>query len=136
MKKFNISISCGVFDMFHNGHKDLIELLKDNGKKVIVFLHDDYSVYLNKEKFPVQNYEQRRKNLSHFTNLIIKCQLSTPADQFIKFFKSNKEKKIVYVRGDDWKDFPGKGIIDINKVPIIYKKYKKGISSTKLREQL
>lgn len=110
--------------------------MMQNADEVIVFLHDDKSTYENKDKFPVQTYEHRRQNLLN-TGLVDKVELvdtQDPSSQF-KWFLRN-EKDVVYYRGDDWEDFPGKRVLEERGVPIVFKPYSEGISSTKLRDEL
>ena len=50
--------------------------------------------------------------------------------------KAKGDLKIVYIRGDDWQDFPGKEVLEKHNIPIIFKPYTKGISSSLIRENL
>lgn len=136
--KYDIALTCGVFDLFHKGHKELFDLMKKNADYLVVVVHDDKSTFENKSKFPVQSKEQRMKNIEALgvINSIMEVQTANPKDTLDKFIRMNEGKKIVYVRGDDWLDFPGKDIIEKHKIPIIYKKYTEGISSTLIRENL
>ena len=42
----------------------------------------------------------------------------------------------IFMRGDDWQDFPGKEVLESKGIKIEYVPYTKGISSTKLRDEL
>lgn len=138
MKKYDIAITVGVFDMLHQGHIDLIKFMRKRASKTMAFVHDDFSTFDNKDKFPVQHIEHRLKNLQRFVDDIYTVRNSNPTSELMEIvnFYFQRGDKIVYIRGDDWKDFPGKNFIDIKKIPIIYKKYTEGVSSTKIREQL
>lgn len=122
--------------MFHQGHKELLQMMKRNGK-VVVFLHNDKSTYMNKDKFPIQSFYRRRSNL-YSTGLvsdIVEVRSPDPSNYLISYIKQS-EDDIVYYRGDDWMDFPGKDALEKLGVKIVFKEYTKGISSTKLREEL
>jgi hypothetical protein len=43
---------------------------------------------------------------------------------------------VVYVRGDDWENFPGKSVLDQHGIPIEYIPYTTGISSSQRRDEL
>lgn len=138
MKK-TIVFTCGVFDLFHNGHKELLELMRSLGDKVYIFLHDDRSTYENKNKFPVQSFEHRYDNLkeTYLVNNIYKVAYPNPVNYFKSFVKIYGLKhNLIYVRGDDWKDAPGLDYLKEAGIKIIFKKYTQGISSTKLRSEL
>ena len=136
--KYHFAVTCGVFDLFHKGHKDLLELLALKGKKTIIFLHDDLSTYKNKDKFPVQNFKQRSENLyqTGLVDYIFKVEAPDPSEKFEFFLEKASDKKIIYVRGNDWKDAPGLEVFRDYRIKILYKKYTKGISSSKLRDKL
>jgi hypothetical protein len=54
-----------------------------------------------------------------------------PCDEF--FDVCEKYEDVVFMRGDDNLDFPGKHIIDSFGIPIEYVKYTEGVSSTEIR---
>jgi len=128
--------TCGVFDLFHAGHKELLENMQEVGDRVVVLLHDDKSTYANKERFPVQDYEHRRRNLlaTGLVDDILMVDEADPSDSFKWFL--HKKDNVIFMRGDDWQDFPGKQVLEERKVEIRLKKYKEDISSTKLRSEL
>jgi glycerol-3-phosphate cytidylyltransferase len=137
IKKYDIAFTAGVFDLFHFGHKKLLEMMKSKADYTIVFLHDDFSTYQNKNKFPVQNFRQRMENLE-MTGLvdgICEVKESNPGKMFKTFLKVYG-KNVIYVRGNDWKNAPGLDVIKNAGVKIHFKKYTAGISSTKLRDKL
>ena len=136
IKKYDIAITACVMDLLHSGHLELLQLMRKNADNLVMFLHDDFSTFENKKKFPVQSYNHRERNLLNFVDEIIKVKNKNPQEYFINFLKKNLDKKIVYIRGDDWKNFPGINIIKDFNIPIIYKKYTPEISSTILRNNL
>ena len=120
-------LTCGVFDCLHEGHKNLLDEMMKLGE-VHVLLHDDYSTFKNKNRFPVQTYKHRKRNLLKYgVKKVYKC--TTPTPDFRKFVKKN----FLYVRGNDWINFPGKEMLDANKIPIKFLPYTEGISTSIIR---
>jgi cytidyltransferase-like protein len=142
-----IVITCGVFDLIHEGHLELLEEMKNRYESInvcnsfveykpVIFLHDDFSTFQNKNKFPVQSFELRKRNLESLGFVVIKVDKKNPKKEFSRFFKAFSFYSFLYIRGDDWFEFPGVSVIRKYEIPILYKKYTKGISSTILRENL
>lgn len=136
--KYDIAITACVMDLFHTGHLDLLNLMEKNADRTVLFLHNSYSTFLNKGHFPVHNTAQREYNILCINkNIVIKKVYDkNPGEEFKQFLKNNKDKRICYIRGDDWQDFPGRDVIEKYNVTIIFKKYSEGISSTKIKENL
>jgi cytidyltransferase-like protein len=137
---YDIALTVGCFDMLHAGHINLLRKMKDMAANVIVLIHNNKSIFENKGKFPVQNLEDRESNvmdsdLANGTGIVGNADPSYELEKVIRAYLM-KKKRIVYVRGDDWKEFPGKAIVEKYKIPIIYVHYTKGVSSTMLRDQL
>lgn len=140
-KKYDIVFSASVFDLFHHAHKELLEMMRAEGEKVIIFLHDDLSTYKNKGKFPVQSFEHRADNLykTGLVDYVFKVENQDPSNNFISFIENVKPKTMLFMRGDDkWNggEAPGLETIRDYHIPIKYKKYTKGISSSKIRDSL
>jgi cytidyltransferase-like protein len=136
--EYEIAISCGVFDCLHKGHIELLQMLKNKGKRVIIFVHDDKSTFLNKGKFPVQKLEQRVFNLidCELVNEIIIVNDKNPLSRLTKFIAGKDKKDMVYIRGDDWKDAPAiKELIEMG-IKVIFKPYTQGVSSTEIRNEV
>lgn len=131
-------------DMFHEGHKNLIDKMKERAREVIVILHDDYSTFENKGRFPVQDEQHRIENLHYFIKkrnlyLTFKKDPSCEIMYVIREkMKANKDKScsFVYMRGDDWADFPGRELVENLKIPIEFVKYTDGMSSSIRRDQI
>ena len=139
MKK-KLVFTCAVMDMLHEGHINLLKKMRKEADFAVVFLHDDKSVFENKKRFPVQDFEHRKRNIEaiELTDVIIKIQNADPTMDIAKFVYLTKKviSEFIYMRGDDWKDFPGKKIMKAFNIPIKFIKYTDGISSTKLRNQI
>lgn len=137
MKK-KIVLSASILDLCHAGHLNLLREMRKNGDKTIMVLHDDYSCFLIKDKFPIWDLKRRKKALK-MTGLIDEIYVSkypSPADQFKKIIKKYKGNDLLFMRGDDNINFPGKDVIDKYNIPIKYIKYTEGVSSTKLKDLL
>lgn len=136
-----VVFTAAIMDMCHQGHLNLLKKMRERAGelgKVIVILHDDKSCYQIKGKIPIQNIKQRRDNL-WITELVddVYTTLNTdPADQFERVFRTYPEEELIFMRGDDNPNFPGRHVIDKKKIPIEFIKYTPGTSSTMLRNQL
>ena len=131
-----IVLTAAIIDVFHEGHKNILERMREYGDKVIVVLHDDLSCYKIKGKIPMQTVKHRKRNLL-LTGLVDKVLITKsvdPSDQFYKVIKWNKD--ILFMRGDDNIHFPGRWIIDQFKIPIRFIPYTNGVSSTEIREKV
>jgi len=136
--KYDVAIVACIMDMTHVGHIELLKIMREKANETWLFLHDDKSAYHLKNKFPVQSYEHREKNLmaTGLVDEIITVMSKNPGPLFEAVLINNKDKRFIYVRGDDTFDWPGKEVIEKYNVPIFYKKYTDGVSSTKLRDEL
>ena len=130
-----VVLLAAIMDLCHEGHLNLLKEMRATGRKVVVVLHDDKSCYQIKGKIPIQNLKQRIDNL-RITGLVDWVIVTYSTDPHKEFAKVCKHNDVIYMRGDDLKDFPGKWILDKYSIPIIYKPYTKGISSTSIRKGL
>lgn len=139
MKKYHIGYTCGVFDVFHIGHLNLLERCKDLCDILIVGVCDDTYVREIKHKEPVYPEDQRVR--------ILKA-LKVVDDAVLVDIKSTEDKMLALDRfhfdvlfsGDDWKgserykhteeQFSKYG------VSIEYLPYTKGISTTQIKEEI
>jgi len=129
-----IAMTCSVMDLLHEGHIILLERMRRRADLVMVVLHDGFSTFKNKRKLPIENLEKRTRNLIDSGLVdIIKYTFDEEPD-FTDILKQYKDFEITFYRGDDWSDFPG--IKTLGKTKIIYLPYTKGISSSKLRNEL
>ena len=88
MKKYHIGYTCGVFDLFHVGHLNLLERCKSMCDILIVGVCDDKYVTDIKRKQPVYPEDQRVRILNALKNLdktysgkyIIICNHFVPLD--------------------------------------------------------
>jgi cytidyltransferase-like protein len=134
-----IVLNAGIYDLCHAGHLSLLRKMRESCDKLVIVIHDDYSCFKIKDKFPVQELMHRIKNLS-LTGLvdeIVITKNTDPAEEFKKILNKYKKHEVVYMRGDDLKkDFPGQWLLKKMGVKIKFLRYTRGISSTKIRDML
>ena len=133
-----IVISASILDLCHAGHLNLLREMRKSGDKSIMVLHDDYSCYKIKDKFPIWDLKRRIKVLK-MTGLVDEIYIAknpSPANQFKKIIKKYWGNDLIFIRGNDNLNFPGKEVIDEYKIPIKFVEYTKGVSSTEIKELL
>lgn len=140
MKKYHVGYTCGVFDVFHVGHLNLLERCKEMCDILIVGVCDDTYVREIKHKEPVYP-EKDRLRIINALKVVDRAELvdiETTDDKILalKHFHFN-----VLFSGDDWKgterylkteeQFEKMGGVKIEYFP-----YTKGISTTQIKEKL
>lgn len=137
--KQKVVFLAAVCDLTHEGHFNLFKKMRETGKKTIVILHDDASVFRIKNKIPIQNLEQRIANVK-LTELIdeVLCTYSEePNREFEYIVKRYGLENIEYFRGDDLtQGFPGQWYLEQEGVKITFLPYTKGVSSTQIRDEI
>lgn len=133
-----IILNAGIYDLCHRGHIELLKKMRAAGDKVVVVIHDDQSAYDIKGKIPIQSIKQRCRNL-FITKLVDEIYVTTKTDPgliFEEVIHAYKDDTVVYMRGDDLLDFPGKWMLDRCGIKIDFVEYTKGVSSTAIKEEL
>ena len=135
-----IAMTVGVFDLFHKGHRNLFRYMARLGDEIVVGIHDWQSTYINKGIILTDPLRVRRSHVLKQSKVkkVFTVNEPNPGEALKKVVKDYKEKghELVYVRGNDWSDFPGKDVLEEENIPIILKEYTKDISSTELRRKL
>lgn len=128
-----VVLTAAIMDCFHQGHKNILEKMRSRGDKVVVVIHDDKSCYDIKGKVPVQTARHRKRNilLTGLADKVYITKHTDPSETFLKVLHG--ESDVLFMRGDDNKDFPGKWMIEAHKVPIEYIEYTETVSSTEIR---
>ena len=138
-KKYHVGYTCGVFDLFHVGHLNLLERCKAMCDILIVGVCDDTYVREIKNKEPVFNENDRVRILK-----ALKCvddaelvDIATTDDKMLAYDRFHFD---VLFSGDDWKgserylrtekQFESVG------AKIEYLPYTKGISTSELKEKM
>ena len=142
MTKSKVVISAAVMDLCHKGHLNVLKAIREeagiDGWTVMV-IHDDKNIYDTKGKIPIQNLQQRMENIK-LTGLIDEVLPTFDYLHLAKTFEYIIEKyagaEFVFMRGDDWNDFPASHVIRTHNIPIKFIPYTEGVSSTYIREQL
>ncbi len=138
-KKYKVGYTCGVFDLFHIGHLNLLERCKAMCDVLIVGICNDDYVRSIKKKEPVFPENDRLRIISSIgiVDEAYLVDIETTNDKMLALDKFHFD---VLFSGDDWKgterynktekDFAELG------VSIEYLPYTKGISSTQIKEKI
>lgn len=130
MQRYDYALTCGVFDVLHQGHINLLQEMSALSPNLVIMIHDDVSTFRNKGRFTIQRLRHRIDNILSVVDAKI-----YPVHECVPDFKrvtSQQSGKGVFVRGDDWKDFLGKEGMDLD---VVFVPYTKTISTTKIYEQ-
>ena len=102
MKKYGIGYTCGVFDLFHVGHLNLLERCKELCDILIVGVCDDEYVRCIKKKEPIilQNDRVRILNALKCVDKAELVDITTTNDKMVAHEKFHFD---VLFSGDDWK---------------------------------
>ena len=139
MKKYKIGYTCGVFDLFHVGHLNLLERCKEQCEYLIVGMCDDTYVREIKKKVPIIKDDDRLRILNALkcVDRAEKVDIVTTDDKMLAW---NRFKFDVLFSGDDWKGSERylkteRQFKEIG-VSIEYLPYTKGISTTDIKEKM
>jgi len=136
MKKYKIGFTDGVFDMFHVGHLNLINLAKQYCDYLIVGVHGDGIVMEYKNTYPIIREEDRRKIIASVKG-VNKAVINYTREklELWKLYKFN-----AMIIGDDWKGTERwnkfEEILASVNVDVIYVPYTKGISTTDIKKKI
>jgi cytidyltransferase-like protein len=129
----------GCFDKFHHGHINLLLNMKKYSNYIIVGLHSSLSIskLKNLNIDHIDSYNIRYNNLMNtgIVNKIFLIDSTDPSDELLININTNNFISKLYIRADDYINFPGKNIIQ-KYMKIIYIPYTEGISSTIIRNNL
>ncbi len=106
--------------------------------EVVVGIHDDESIYVNKKVYTAETYEVRAQKVAEVVDVVFLVDHHDPSDALEEVVKDYFARgyDICYVRANDWPHFPGRGVVEKHEIPIFLVPYTSGISSSMLREQL
>lgn len=139
MKKYNIGYTCGVFDLFHVGHLNLLEKCKEMCEILIVGVCDDRYVTEVKKKQPVYSEDQRVRIINAL-KVVDHAELVTIEETNDKMLALEKFNFDVLFSGDDWKG--SERYLKTEKqfekygATIEYLPYTKGISTTEIKNKM
>lgn len=139
MKKYKIGYTCGVFDLFHVGHLNLLERCKEHCDVLIVGVCDDKYVRDIKKKEPVYTEDQRARILNAL-KVVDKAEIVTIEETEDKMLALKKFGFDVLFSGDDWKGSERYRITEKQfaefGAKIEYLPYTTGISTTQIKEKI
>ncbi len=139
MKKYRIGYTCGVFDLFHVGHLNLLERCKEQCDYLIVGMCDDKYVREVKKTEPVINEDDRLRILNALkcVDRAEKVDIETTNDKMLAW---NRFKFDVLFSGDDWKGSERylKTEEQFKKIgaSIEYLPYTQGVSSSGIKKKI
>lgn len=135
MTKMLIGYTCGVYDLFHIGHLNLLKNAKGLCDKLIVGVSTDKLVEY-KHKHPVIPFEER-------IEIVRSCKFvdaAIPQEELDKYKMWEKLHFDILFVGDDWFNSPSWKEMEekFSKVGVrvVYFPYTKGTSSTLINETL
>lgn len=138
-KKYKVGFTCGVFDLFHVGHLNLLINCKKQCDKLIVGLCNDEYVVKVKKNTPVFPQEDRFRILEAL-ELVDEVHYVTIEEVNDKVLAQKIFGFDVLFSGDDWKgtDRYAKTEEEFSKigVSIEYLPYTKGISTSYIKKSL
>lgn len=139
MKKYKIGYTCGVFDLLHTGHLNLLERCKEMCEVLIVGVCNDDYVANVKHTTPIHN-EMDRVRILNALKCVDKAELVDIVTTNDKMIAHNRFNFDVLFSGDDWKgterylkteeQFKPLG------VSIEYLPYTHGISTSNIKEKI
>ena len=139
MKKYKIGYTCGVFDLFHVGHLNLLERCKEMCDCLIVGVCDDEYVDKIKKKTPVIKENDRVRILKALRCVddAVLVDIATTNDKMLAL---EKFKFDVLFSGDDWKgseryNLTEKQFAEVG-ASIEYLPYTQGVSTSNIKEQI
>lgn len=127
LNQINTVITFGTYDLFHVGHKNILERAKNLGNKLVVGVSSD-SLNIKKGKTSVNNVQKRMRDVkaSGYSNTIFIEESLELKNEYIKNYNSD-----LLVMGDDWLDK-----FDWVDCPVIYLPRTPNISTTMLKQQM
>lgn len=136
MNKYKIGYTCGVFDLFHTGHLNLLERCKTMCDVLIVGVCDDDYVRNVKHKEPVIS-ETDRVRILNALKCVDHAELVDVQTTEDKMLAQSRFHFDVLFSGDDWKGSDRyirteQQFADIG-VQIEYLPYTQGVSTTEIK---
>lgn len=136
-----IGYTCGVFDLFHVGHLNLLEKAKKECDYLVVGVCSDQYVREIKNKEPVIN-EIDRTRILNALKCVDKAEVVSIEETFDKLLAYNRFKFNVLFSGSDWKGTPRfletEKQFKENNVPleVVFFDYTQGVSTSGIKENL
>lgn len=133
MKHYKIGYTQGVYDMFHIGHLNLLNNVKQYCDYLIVGVNSDDLVKTYKNKKPVI-CEESRRSIIESIKVVDEAIITETLDKYEMLERLNFDAIFI---GDDWKGSKRwnetEKVLSKYGVDVVYIPYTKDISSTLLR---
>lgn len=139
MKKYKVGYTCGVFDLLHTGHLNLLEKCKEMCDVLIVGICDDNYVRTVKNKEPVFTEDDRVRLIGSLkcVDKVVLVDIETTND---KMRALEKVEFDVLFSGDDWKGSERYKITEAQFAPlgvcIEYLPYTQGVSTSDIKRTI
>ena len=136
-----IGYTCGVFDLFHVGHLNLLERAKDKCDYLIVGVCSDEYVLKIKQKQAVVNEEDRTRILNAL-KCVDKAEIVSIEETLDKMLAWKRFGFNVLFSGSDWKGTPRfleteRQFRDRNiKLDVVFFDYTEGVSTTEIKNAI
>lgn len=139
MKKYKKGLTCGVYDMFHIGHLNILKNAKEMCEHLSVCVSTDEVVLSSKNKKPIINENERLEIVSSIKYVdAVFFQTSYEID-FKVDFVAKHDINVLFV-GSDWKGTEKWKIIEeklkLIKCDVVFLPHTDGISSSLLRNKV
>eukprot|EP00123_Amoebidium_parasiticum_P001228 comp12271_c0_seq1/m.7093 comp12271_c0_seq1/g.7093 ORF comp12271_c0_seq1/g.7093 comp12271_c0_seq1/m.7093 type:complete len:192 (-) comp12271_c0_seq1:18-593(-) len=142
-RRFDYAYTIGCFDLAHEGHAKLFNNMRKIGKKVVVGVHDDASIYKLKNKVPFDSTEARVQSIKKYADVVFVVAGTDPSPfieaeilrQIAHCTASHLPHSAIYVRGDDMPNFPAREVVE-KYMHVLLLPYTQGVSSTLIRKEL
>lgn len=135
-KKYKVGYTDGVYDLFHVGHLNMIQMAKQYCDYLIVGVHGDDVVEEYKHHRPIINENDRRRIIESIKG-VDRAEINRFRDK-LKLWELY-QFDVVFI-GDDWKGTERwnnfEKILAGISVDVIYVPYTKGISTTEIRGKI
>ena len=130
MAKKVMTLMCA--DIFHVGHLNLLERAKKLGDVLIVGIPTNWTIAEHTKKIDLVVPAEERLRIVQAIEWVDFAYIYADVESAEKSIELLKPD--LYVRGDDWIDFPCKAKIESLGIPIKYLPYTRGVSSTERRK--
>lgn len=136
MKKYKVGYTDGVYDLFHVGHLNMLENVKNYCDYLIVGVHGDAVVEEYKHRKPVIPEAERARIVSAL-KCVDRVVINDTRDKLILWDRYRFDAVFI---GDDWKGTERwngfEQVLGSVGTDVIYIPYTKGISTTELKDRI